>query len=134
MIPPISLALFPLRRSLARGLPGVCYRLGNQAAPAANGGCWNERDFTFLMLLGVLLTGKCPELQWRLELTPVDFSARFVVRLLSELFNESSGKVFHLIGRTRGPGAGPRWAELMDWLRRMGFELEQMRAGEWAKM
>uniref|UniRef100_A0A914I8B1 Carrier domain-containing protein n=1 Tax=Globodera rostochiensis TaxID=31243 RepID=A0A914I8B1_GLORO len=117
-------------RSLTRGLPGVCYRLGNQAAPSTSGGRWNDRDFTYLMLLGVLCTHKTPDLDWEVELTPVDFSARFVVRVLCELFNESSGKVFHLIGSQ----AIPRWSELMDWLRLMGFELEQMQTAEWVKM
>uniref|UniRef100_A0A183BZ03 Carrier domain-containing protein n=1 Tax=Globodera pallida TaxID=36090 RepID=A0A183BZ03_GLOPA len=132
-------------RSLTRGLPGVCYRLGNQAAPSTSGGRWNDRDFTYLMLLGVLCTHKTPDLDWevvklfkeftkfcfaQMELTPVDFSARFVVRVLCELFNESSGKVFHLIGSQ----AIPRWSEVMDWLRLMGFELEQMQTAEWVKM
>ncbi|KAL3110217.1 hypothetical protein niasHT_015820 [Heterodera trifolii] len=117
-------------RSLTRGLPGVCYRLGNQSAPSNCDGNWNDRDFTYLMLLGVICTGKTPDLEWQLELTPVDFSARFVVRVLCELFNESSGKIFHLIASQNTL----RWSEVMDWLRRMGFELEQMRTSEWVKM
>ena len=79
---------------MKRGLPSIIYRLGNQAA-SSTAGHWNEKDFTYLMLLGVLEMGIAPEIHdWVLELTPVDFSSKFITEMVTNCFCQNVGQTF----------------------------------------
>ena len=57
---------------------------GNQA-PDRELGIWNPADFTYLMLYGCASIGLSPNVNWKCEMTPVDFTARFVVKVSEHL-------------------------------------------------
>uniref|UniRef100_A0A1I8BUP7 Fatty acid synthase n=1 Tax=Meloidogyne hapla TaxID=6305 RepID=A0A1I8BUP7_MELHA len=117
-------------RAHYRGLPTVIYRLGNQAAPI-NGTNWNPQDFTYLLLLSILKMKIAPNLgEWKVELTPVDFSAQFIVRILSEMFCENTGRIFHLIN-----SGIVKWTQIIEWLKKIGFdEIKEISVNEWIKL
>uniref|UniRef100_A0A914MEY8 Fatty acid synthase n=1 Tax=Meloidogyne incognita TaxID=6306 RepID=A0A914MEY8_MELIC len=119
-------------RANYRGLPTIIYRLGNQAAPI-NGSNWNPQDFTYLLLLSTLKMNIAPNLgEWEVELTPVDFSAQFIVRILSEMFCENTGRIFHLINSGEGI---VKWKQIIEWLKIIGFEeIKEIEIDEWIKM
>ncbi|TKR66914.1 hypothetical protein L596_023140 [Steinernema carpocapsae] len=117
-----------VRRSQQRGLPSIIYRLGNQSA-ATTAGYWNDADFTYLMLQAVIHTGKTPDIDWTLEITPVDFAAKFVSELATKQFTAQVGKTFHLTN-----SKGPKWSDLMDWIRKFGYRVEKIDADQWMHM
>ncbi|KAH7695672.1 short chain dehydrogenase/reductase SDR, partial [Aphelenchoides avenae] len=114
-----------VKRSQSRGLPCIIYRLGNQAA-SSTAGYWNEQDFTYLMLQAAITTGKTPDIDWTMELTPVDFSSKVICHLITNQFCENVSKTFHLINSD-----GPKWSEFMDWFRRFGYRIESVDADVW---
>ncbi|CAD5209355.1 unnamed protein product [Bursaphelenchus xylophilus] len=114
-----------VKRSLERGLPGIIYRLGNQAA-SSKAAFWNEQDFTYLMLKAVIHTGSAPNLDWIVEVTNVDFTSKFVNHLITKEFCENVGKTFHITN-----SEGPKWSELVDWLVEFGYDLQFVEANLW---
>lgn len=114
-------------RSQQRGLPAIIYRLGNQAA-AVKTSYWNDRDFTYLLLKAVIHLQKTPDIDWTVELTPVDFASRFIIHLATKDFCSNAGKIFHLTN-----SKGPKWSALMDWLRSFGYELETVDPDVWVE-
>ncbi|KAI6192623.1 Fatty acid synthase [Aphelenchoides besseyi] len=117
-----------VKRSQQRGLPVIIYRLGNQAA-SANVAHWNDQDFTYLMLKAVLHLGKTPNVDWKVEITPVDFSAKFIADLTTKHFCENVGKIFHLINTK-----APTWNEFMDWVRNFGYQIEPVDVNVWIEL
>ncbi|KAI6202975.1 Fatty acid synthase [Aphelenchoides besseyi] len=115
-------------KSQQRGLPVIIYRLGNQAA-SANVAHWNDQDFTYLMLKAVLHLGKTPNVDWTVEITPVDFSAKFIADLTTKHFCENVGKIFHLINTK-----APTWNEFMDWVRNFGYQIEPVDVNVWIEL
>lgn len=57
---------------------------------------WNPQDFTLMILQACAKYGIAPDVDWDMEMTPVDFAAEFVVRCS---YNLSSilGKTYHII-------------------------------------
>lgn len=114
-----------VKRSLDRGLPGIIYRLGNQAA-SSKAAFWNESDFTYLMIKAVIHMGAAPSLDWTVELTPVDFTSKFVVNLVTKEFCQNVGKIFHITN-----SEGPKWNDIVDWLNDFGYDLEIVDGNTW---
>lgn len=118
-----------VKRSQQRGLPTIIYRLGNQAASIISG-YWNEQDFTYLLLQSVIFTGKTPNIDWIMEITPVDFAAKFIVDLSTNNFCSNVGKIFHLTNTQDSP----KWLTLMEWLRKIGYRIETIDVESWLKL
>lgn len=115
-----------VKRSQQRGLPSIIYRLGNQAASSKNAH-WNDQDFTYLMLKAVIHLGKTPNIDWTVELTPVDFAAKFICNLVTKNFCEHAGKLFHLTNSNQEL----KWHTLMEYLRNFGYEIETTDVNVW---
>ncbi|XP_063239696.1 uncharacterized protein LOC134540730 [Bacillus rossius redtenbacheri] len=81
-------------RAGAKGLPVVVYRCGNVGG-SQDHPSWNKADFTLLVIQGCLRTMTVPDLDWQIELTPVDFLSRVIVKL-SENIAHSVGNIYHL--------------------------------------
>jgi thioester reductase-like protein len=58
--------------------------------------CWNPQDFTLILLQACTQLGKAPEVDWRMEMTPVDFAANFIVKMIRKS-SQAMGKTFHII-------------------------------------
>ena len=57
---------------------------------------WNTQDFTLLILQACVKLGKAPDVDWMMEMTPVDFAAKFVVKM-TKRSTLCLGKTFHVI-------------------------------------
>ena len=57
---------------------------------------WNAQDFTLLLLSACARYSVAPDIDWAVEMTPVDFVAQVVVRLVQHP-DDSIGKVLHVI-------------------------------------
>ncbi|WAQ97992.1 LGRD-like protein [Mya arenaria] len=84
-----------VRRAMQRGLPATIYRLGNMSGDRKQA-FWNPQDFTLLMLQASIRLGLAPDVDWDMEMTPVDFAAEFVVAM-TKRSGLSLGKTFHII-------------------------------------
>ncbi|CAG2239852.1 unnamed protein product [Mytilus edulis] len=68
-----------ISRAGQKGLPVVIYRLGNMSGDRKQA-FWNPLDFTLLVLQACAKYGYAPDVDWDMEMTPVDFAAEFIVR------------------------------------------------------
>ena len=68
---------------------------GNMAGDRQNA-FWNPQDFTLLVLQACAKHGIAPEVNWNVEMTPVDFAAHVIVRLTQDP-PSSMSKIFHII-------------------------------------
>ena len=57
---------------------------------------WNPQDYTLLVLQACTTFGVAPDIDWLIEMTPVDFAAEFITKMT---FNPTTslGKVYHII-------------------------------------
>ena len=69
--------------------------IGNQAGDSKSA-CWNPQDFNLIMIQGCLLTGIAPEVDWDIEMTPVDYISDTIVTLTQKM-GLSLGKVFNVM-------------------------------------
>ncbi|HET9619872.1 MAG TPA: amino acid adenylation domain-containing protein, partial [Kofleriaceae bacterium] len=104
-----------------RGLPVSIFRAGLLVGDAIEGR-WTSDDFAKRLLLATLRLGAAPEVDLALDLTPVDFASRALVRLAGA----GATGVFHL--------ANPRpiaWRALVDWMAGYGFAIDRLAPDAW---
>lgn len=106
-----------------RGLPVTMYRLGTVTGHSGTG-AWNASDFHCRFLKVCLDLGIFPSNKVSLTLTPVDFVSRAIVTLSN--FDFSLGRTYHVCNLQPIPVA-----ELMAWLGRYGYRIEQASPSEW---
>ncbi len=99
----------------ARGLDASVYRPGNITGDSRTG-YWMPGDLFTRALRAVALTGLVPDADIALDLTPVDFVARGLVRLA--LSRDHRGGAWHLVSPVRVPAA-----RLADWSRAAGLDV-----------
>lgn len=76
-------------------LPTVYSLSGNLGGDRINA-AWNPQDFTLLLLSASAKYGVAPDVDWDVEMTPVDFVAQFIVRLVQHP-DFSFGKTLHIV-------------------------------------
>ncbi|VDI14878.1 Hypothetical predicted protein [Mytilus galloprovincialis] len=106
-----------ISRAGQKGLPVVIYRLGNMSGDRKQA-FWNPQDFTLLVLQACAKYGYAPDVDWNMEMTPVDFAAEFIVRCT---FNLSTilGKTYHIIN---DQPLHSRW--VFEWMHAHGYPLK----------
>lgn len=57
---------------------------------------WNPQDFTLLMIQAMTKFGVAPDVDWLVEMTPVDFASKLIVKMTYNL-SLALGKVFHVL-------------------------------------
>ena len=57
---------------------------------------WNPMDFILLVLRASLMTSSWPDLDWHIEMTPVDFVSQSIIKLSQDL-QTSVHKIFHIV-------------------------------------
>lgn len=83
-------------------------------------------DILFLIILGSLQMKAAPVLDFELDLTPVDYVSRSIVRLA--LNRGLDRRAFHLINPRRNTAS-----EIVGWLKGLGHEFEQVPFEDWLK-
>ena len=107
-----------------RGLPVVIYRPGNIGGDATN--CfWNPQDMNLAILQAITSTNSAPDLDWFLEVTPVDFIAQFIVACIKDI-GAVHGKNFNLVQ----PNALDN-KTLYKWMHNYGYNLNIQPMAKW---
>lgn len=113
-------------RARTQGLPVVIYRLGNLSGDREHVQ-WNPVDFTLLMIKGITKTLSAPDIDWQVEMTPVDFVSEIIVKMTQEM-SVSMGKIFHIINPQP---INAKW--LFEWMGVHGYPLDIIPFQDWCK-
>ncbi|XP_029206650.2 linear gramicidin synthase subunit D-like [Acropora millepora] len=113
-------------RARTQGLPVVIYRLGNLSADRDHVQ-WNPLDFTLLMIKGMTATLSAPDIDWQVEMTPVDFVSEIIVKMTQEM-SISMGKIFHIINPQP---ISAKW--LFEWMSVHGYPLDVIPFQDWCR-
>ncbi len=106
-----------------RGLPVTIYRPPLISGDSKTGIC-NTHDFINLMAKGCLQMGSFPDVEYMLDMSPVDYVSKAIVYLSRQ--KESTGKAFHL----QHPQPAPLKV-LVDWIRSFGYSVEMIPYEKW---
>jgi thioester reductase-like protein len=106
-----------------RGLPVTIHRPPLISGDSQTGIC-NTHDFINLMTKGCLEMGSFPDVDYMLDMSPVDYVSKAVVYLSRQ--KESIGKAFHL----QHPQPVPL-SFLVDWIRSFGYQIKMLPYDEW---
>ncbi|XP_064637306.1 uncharacterized protein LOC135493708 isoform X2 [Lineus longissimus] len=111
-------------RAKDRGLPVAIYRLGNLSGESEKA-YWNPQDFNLRMLQTCANLGVAPVVDWKVEMTPVDFVSRCIVDLTQNIIL-GLGKIFHVINTSP---IKSQW--LFEWMNAHGYPLQMVPFSEW---
>ncbi|MGM3307906.1 thioester reductase domain-containing protein [Anabaena sp. WFMT] len=106
-----------------RGLPITIYRPPLISGDSKTGIC-NTHDFINLMIKGCLQMGYFPDVDYMLDMSPVDYVSKAVVYLSRQ--ETSIGKAFHL--QHPQPAS---LKSLVEWIRTFGFSLQMIPYEQW---
>jgi thioester reductase-like protein len=106
-----------------RGLPITIHRPPLIAGHSQTG-VSNTHDFICLMAKGCLQMGSFPEVDYMLDMSPVDYVSKAIVHLSRQ--KESIGKAFHL----QHPQPVPLTV-LVDWVRSFGYPVDVIPYDAW---
>jgi thioester reductase-like protein len=109
----------------SRGLPVSIYRPSNIIGHSQTG-IGSTKSFIALMFKGCLQMGMAPDLKAMINLVPVNFVTRAITNLSQQ--QKPCGRAFHLVN--------PKpieWQELLSWMTRKGYSLEQVSYQSWCE-
>lgn len=106
-----------------RGVPITIYRPPLISGHSQTGVC-NTDDFINLMVKGCLQMGCFPDVDYMMDMSPVDYVTKAIVYLSRQ--KESIGKAFHL----QHPQPVP-FNKLIEWMRSFGFPIDLMPYDQW---
>jgi thioester reductase-like protein len=109
-----------------RGLDVRIYRPGTISGHSTSG-AFNPDDFVCAMIKGCVELGVAPQVDTAINLAPVDYVSRALVRIA--LGAGGSSGAYHLVG--------PRpvaWTDVVAWIRALGYRLEEMPYAEWRQI
>jgi thioester reductase-like protein len=106
-----------------RGLPITIYRPPLISGDSQTGIC-NTHDFINLMIKGCLQMGSFPDVDYMLDMSPVDYVSKSIVYLSQQ--EKSIGKAFHL--QHPQPVS---LKSLIDWIRSFGFSIQMIPYEQW---
>ncbi|RUT07253.1 hypothetical protein DSM106972_025140 [Dulcicalothrix desertica PCC 7102] len=106
-----------------RGLPVCIYR-----PPLISGdsqtGAWYTSDFICRMIKGGIQMGYLPDLDFELDISPVDYVSKAIIYLSKQ--NHSNGQAFHLMNPS-----SIHWSELIDWMQSIGYSVQRISYNKW---
>jgi thioester reductase-like protein len=106
-----------------RGLPVTIHRPPLIGGHSQTGVC-NIHDFICLMIKGCIEMGAFPDLDYLMDMSPVDYVSKAIVHLSRQ--EKSIGKAFHL----QHPQPVPL-KKLVDWMRSFGFPIQVVPYEQW---
>jgi thioester reductase-like protein len=109
-----------------RGLPFTIYRPVRIMGHSQTGINHDYGDLLPILLRGCVLLGRCPELDIRITMVPVDYVGQAIVSIAGR--KESWGRAFHMFNH-----APIEWNRLMDIVRGHGYHLESMSWDDWRR-
>jgi thioester reductase-like protein len=112
------------RAAASRGLPVSIFRSALISGDSVSG-ISNSADLVSSLIKGCIQIGAAPDLDWRLDLMPVDFVAEAMTQLVCEDRTEQL-QVFHLANPK-----GRHWREFVLWMNLYGYRIELLQYEEW---
>lgn len=106
----------------ARGIPTSVYRAAYVAGHSRTGAC-NTGDFIYRMTKGCIELGLVPDIRVQINVAPVDFVARALVRL--SLSSHQSHN-FHVMNRDTS-----YWQDVIEWIGTLGYDLQRVSYDSW---
>jgi thioester reductase-like protein len=116
-----------VRAAGERGLPTTIFRPSFISGHSVNG-ISNDSDFISALIKGCIQMSAAPDLDWRLDATPVDFTANAVLRLTTGNKPEPGCRVFHIANPH-----GRYWRELVLWMNLYGYPIQLLPYEEWLR-
>ena len=116
-----------VRAAGERGLPTTIFRPSFISGDSVSG-ISNDSDFISALIKGCIQMGAAPDLDWRLDAIPVDFTANAVLRLTLGSKAEAGCRVFHLANPH-----GRYWRELVLWMNLYGYRIQLLPYEEWLR-
>jgi len=113
-------------RAGERGLPVTIFRPVRIMGHSRTGVSHDLGDLLPILLRGCILLGRCPELDIKVTMVPVDYVAQAIVSLAGR--RESWGRAFHLFNH-----APIEWELLMSIFRSHGYRLDVMSWDDWKR-
>ena len=114
-----------LLRHARKGLPVNIFRPGNITGHSVTGTCPPEKNHALLLVKGCIQMKCAPDWQRAIEMTPVDTLAEAIVRLS---LNSRGTNTFNMNNPFE-----LSWAEYMEALLKLGFEMKMVPVSEWQK-
>jgi thioester reductase-like protein len=108
-----------------RGLP-VCIYRPSLISGDSRTGIWNTDDFVCRLIKGCIQMGKAPELDYQVDIAPVDYVSQAIINLSKQ--KTSFGKAFHLIN-----SSPIHWKQWIKYINCNGYSIEQIPYTEWQK-
>ena len=87
-------------------------------------GAWNRDDFICRLVRGIIALGAMPDLSASMDIVPVDYVARGIIRLSQR--PEAAGRRFHLCAPREVP-----WSALSGWLAEAGYAVQREPYATW---
>jgi len=106
-----------------RGMPVCIYRPGRISGDARTG-IWTTTDFLCRMLKACIQTGIIPDLDFAIDITPVNYVSSALVHLSKQ--KSSLGKSFYLLNPHR-----IAWQQIVNTIRGLGYPLQPMAPEKW---
>ena len=107
-----------------KGLPVCLYRPYLTAGSSQNG-ILNTYDlFIAKIIKGCIQLGSAPELNWTIDMTPVDYQSKTIIYLSRQ--PESLGQNFHPLNPQP-----IKWEQIVNWIKSFGYEVEQVPYSVW---
>jgi thioester reductase-like protein len=106
-----------------RGMPVCIYRPGRISGDTRTG-IWTTTDFLCRMLKACIQTGIIPDLDFAIDITPVDYVSSALVYLSQQ--KSSLGKSFYLLNPHR-----IAWQQIVNTIRGLGYPLQPMAPEKW---
>lgn len=106
-----------------RGLPVTIHRPPLISGDSQTGVC-NTDDFINLMVKGCIEMGAFPDVEYMMDMSPVDYVSKAIVYLSRQF--EAIGKAFHL----QHPQPVPL-KNLVEWMRSFGFPIQMIPYEQW---
>jgi thioester reductase-like protein len=110
-----------VHQARARGLTTTIFRPGTIAGDATTG-AFNPDDFVCLLIKGCIELGAAPVVDAAVNLVPVDYVSRALVRVALA----AAPGPYHLVGANV-----VAWTDLVRWLRALGYALAELPYAAW---
>lgn len=112
--------------AVARGVPAAIYRPGYISGHSETG-TWNNTDLVWGLARACLALGKVPDLVGPVDVVPVDYVSRAIVRL--SLTRVPDGRIYHL----GNPKTYP-YLEMVSLLQRLGLSVDLVPFDDWREI
>ncbi|MFE9277314.1 amino acid adenylation domain-containing protein [Paenibacillus glucanolyticus] len=110
-----------IKAGMERGIAAAVYRVGNLSCNSESGMFQKNIDNNafYRMLKGMLLLKKAPDVQWQVDITPINYAGEAITALV--LQQETVGRVFHICNPV-----AISYEEMVEHFKAIGYDISLM--------